>query len=170
MIDKIIPEFIQQSITRIDENTSRISKCLFELSEEETLKKPNSSSNSVGNLLLQLCGNITQYIISSLGETPDTRERDLEFSSKGGYSKTELMNQLISVTEKAKSIIQKMDREKLMKKRSVQGFTSTGLGNIIHVTEHYSYHTGQIVFWTKFLKEKDLNFYSGFDLNQKNKT
>jgi len=52
--------------------------------------------------------------------------------------------------------------------RSVQGFSFSGVGVIIHAVEHYSYHTGQIAFWVKQLKEKDLGFYNGTDLNIKN--
>jgi uncharacterized damage-inducible protein DinB len=52
--------------------------------------------------------------------------------------------------------------------RQVQGFSLTGIGIIIHVTEHYSYHTGQIALLTKLLKDRDLAFYAGIDLNKKN--
>ncbi len=168
MIQEFVKEFLEQSIDRIDQNTPKIIKCLHELEEEEIWKRPNNASNSVGNLILHLCGNITQYIISSLGETKDIRERDKEFSAEGGYSRSELINRLSSVIEKAKDIIRNMDEEKLLKKRSVQGFQSSGMGNIIQVTEHYSYHTGQIAFWAKLLKDKDLSFYGGIDLNKKN--
>jgi uncharacterized damage-inducible protein DinB len=30
---------------------------------------------------------------------------------------------------------------------------------LVHVAEHFSYHTGQIVFLTKFLANKHLKFY-----------
>ena len=56
----------------------------------------------------------------------------------------------------------------MLRIRSVQGFRFSGAGIILHVVEHYSYHTGQIAFWTKMLKDKDLGFYAGFDLNLKN--
>jgi len=169
MAERIIREFIEQSLHRIDENTPRINKCMNELEEADAWMRPNNASNSVGNLILHLCGNITQYIISSLGETEDIRERDKEFSANDGYSKSGLMKKLNTTIEKAKGIIQTMDRDNLLKKRYVQGFEYSGMGIIIHVTEHYSYHTGQIVFWTKLLKNKDLGFYGGIDLNKKNK-
>ena len=51
---------------------------------------------------------------------------------------------------------------------SVQGFQLSGIGIVVHVVEHYSYHTGQISFWTKQLKNKDLRFYAGLDLNVQN--
>jgi uncharacterized damage-inducible protein DinB len=49
----------------------------------------------------------------------------------------------------------------------VQVYELTGVGIIIHVTEHLSYHTGQIATLTKLLLEKDLGFYAGLNLNQK---
>ena len=55
-------EFLQQSIHFIQLNPPRIKKCLDQLTEEEVWKKPNSQTNSIGNLILHLCGNITQYI------------------------------------------------------------------------------------------------------------
>lgn len=161
-------EFIEQSILRLKENTPRIEKCLDQLTEEEIWQKPNSASNSVGNLILHLCGNITQYIISSLGAEDDKRDRDLEFTTTAGYSKIELLKKLDTTVVKAMAIIKKLSDDALMQKRSVQGFEYSAMGSIIHVVEHYSYHTGQIAFWTKLLRDKDLGFYEGIDLNIKN--
>ena len=168
MTEEFVREFMEQSVYRINENTPKIIICMNELEEAEIWKRPNGVSNSVGNLILHLCGNITQYIISSLGETADTRERDKEFSVTGGYSKSELIDKLKSTAEKAISVIKNMNVDGLLRKRYVQGFQSSGMGNILHVTEHYSYHTGQIVFWVKILRSKDLGFYAGIDLNKKN--
>jgi len=168
MTEEFINEFISQSLHRIDENTKRLTTCLDELEETETWKRPNESSNSVGNIILHLCGNIRQYAISSLGQVEDVRERDKEFSTVGGYSKSELLKKLITTVEEARTIIQKISSNELLRKRQVQGFTYSGIGIIIHVTEHYSYHTGQIIFWTKLLKNKDLGFYAGINLGIKN--
>lgn len=168
MLEDFRKEFIDQCIHRIDENTKRLKTCIDELEESETWKRPNESSNSVGNLILHLCGNIRQYAISSLGNIPDVRERDKEFSSDGGYSKSELLRKLTDTLEEAKTIMQNANPEDLMRKRKVQGSAYSGIGIVVHVTEHYSYHTGQIIFWVKTLKNKDLGFYAGVDLNVKN--
>jgi uncharacterized damage-inducible protein DinB len=161
-------EFIEQSIYRIEKNTPKIIKCLGELSEEQIWLRPNDASNSIGNILLHLCGNITQYVISALGDQPDIRERDKEFSANSGYNKDELLKKLNTTVGQAKNIIQTMDENKLMKMYSVQGFNYSGTGIIIHVTEHYSYHTGQVIFWTKLLTGNDLGFYAHVNLNKKN--
>ena len=168
MNEKFIEEFIGQAIHRIDENTQKVATCIQELNESEIWKRPNLHSNSVGNIILHLCGNIRQYAISSLGNNKDVRERDKEFSADGGNSGSELFIKLTDTIEQAKNVIQSTTEEELLRERKVQGYTHSGIGIILHVTEHYSYHAGQIIFWTKLLKDKDLGFYAGIDLNVKN--
>jgi len=168
MNEKFIEEFIGQAIHRIDENTQKLATCMQELNENEIWKRPNLHSNSVGNIILHLCGNIRQYAISSLGNSKDVRERDKEFSADGGNSGPELFRKLTDTIEQAKNVIQSTTEKELLRERKVQGYTHSGIGIILHVTEHYSYHTGQIIFWTKLLKDKDLGFYAGIDLNVKN--
>ncbi|MEP6951889.1 MAG: DinB family protein [Ginsengibacter sp.] len=168
MTNTFMKEFIEQSIYRIEKNTPRIIKCLQEMDEVEIWQSPNVNSNSVANLLLHLCGNIRQYIISALGGVEDVRERDKEFSTKTGYTKSALLNELTGTISEATAIIKNIDESGLTKIYSVQGSNLSGIGIIIHVTEHYSYHTGQIVFWTKQIKNKDLGFYANIDLNAKN--
>ena len=170
MLEEFIKEFIAQVTHRIDENVQKLTKCLNELEESEIWKRPNQNSNSVGNIILHLCGNIRQYAISSLGHSKDVRERDREFLAEGGFSKTDLMQKFLSTIDEAKNIIQNISAEELLRKRQVQGYVHSGIGIIIHVTEHLSYHTGQIIFWTKLLKNKDLGFYAGIDLNVKNES
>ena len=161
-------ELVINALYQMDKSTLMIQKSLTEISEEEVWLKPNESLNSIANLILHLCGNITQYIISSMGETEDIRERDLEFSTSKGLNKSELLTKLEAIVDKAKRVISDSDPEQLLKIRVVQGFSFSGVGVIIHVVEHYSYHTGQIAFWVKQLKNKDLGFYKGRDLNTKN--
>ena len=166
---QIIEELKQNALYRIDESTRMIKKSLTDVSEEELWQKPNASLNSIANLILHLCGNISQYAISSLGENEDTRKRDVEFAATNGYTKEELLKKLDDVLDSAKRIIFDASTAQLVQIRSVQGFSFSGIGIILHVVEHYSYHTGQIAFWVKQLKNKDLGFYDGVDLNIKNK-
>ncbi len=166
---QLVDELVKNAMYRMDENTRMIGISLQSISEEELWLKPNSSLNSIANLLLHLCGNITQYIIASLGENKDVRNRDWEFSEDGGSTKSEVLKKLEDTVDMAKRVIFDADVDKLLKVRSVQGFTFSGVGVVIHAVEHCSYHTGQIAFWVKQLKNKDLGFYKGNDLNVKNK-
>ena len=153
---------------RMDESMRMISKSLDLADDQDIWNKPNPSSNSVGNLMLHLCGNITQYVISSLGHNEDMRDRDLEFSTEGGLTKKELIAKLEHVITQAKEVISGTSQEELIRIRDVQGFSLSGIGIVLHVVEHLSYHTGQIAYWIKLLKNKDLGFYEGVDLNIKN--
>ncbi|MFY0644928.1 MAG: DUF1572 family protein [Bacteroidia bacterium] len=163
-------EFITQCIIRLNENTPRVAKCLNMLSEEEVWQKPNSATNSIANLILHLCGNIRQYIHCGLGAEADDRQRDLEFSTAGGYSKEELLSMLTQTVRKAEQTILECDDLELNKVHMVQGFHLSGIAMIIHVVEHFSYHTGQIALLTKMLKNEDLGFYAGQNLNAHNES
>ncbi len=158
-------EFIDQSIFRLEEALPRIVQCLNELTETQIWQRPNDNSNSVGNLVVHLCGNVRQYIISNLGNTPDTRTRDAEFAMRDGYDRLQLIEKITETTQQAVEVIRGMSEEDLMKVRSVQGFEQTGINSIIHVVEHFSYHTGQIAFWTKLVQDIDLKFYGDMNLN-----
>ena len=161
-------EFIDQSILRFEENTPKIEKCLTELTEDELWHRPNASSNSIGNIILHLCGNITQYVLSGLGNAEDKREREKEFTSNRVLQKAKLLNNLKTVVGSAVKIMRSLKDDDLLQKHSVQGYDLSTIGIVIHVVEHYSYHTGQIIYWTKLIKDKDLGFYSNVDLNKKN--
>ncbi len=166
--EKLRSEVIKNAKYRMDESTRMIRICLDQIGEEEVWARPNNASNSIGNLILHLCGNIRQYAIASLGQTEDIRERDSEFAARDGQSKEELFGKLKDTVEQAKSVMESSPIEEMIRPREVQGFTFSGIGIITHVVEHYSYHTGQIAFWTKQLKNSGLDFYDGVDLNVKN--
>lgn len=165
---QLVEELVNNALYRMDESTRMIKKSLEEISDEEIWQKPNSSLNSIANLMLHLCGNISQYIISSLGETEDLRNRDAEFNATGGLTKTAVLKKLEDTVNTAKRVIYDTTPKQYLKVRQVQGFSFSGVGIVLHAVEHYSYHTGQIAFWVKQLKDVDLGFYDGIDLDVKN--
>jgi len=163
-----IGSFKENAVYYLRESVRMIERSLAEFNDEEIWHKPNEELNSMANLLLHLSGNIRQYIISSLGQQTDTRQRDLEFSQSDGPSKDQLLAEFKSTVDQAISVIQAVPESELLCKRVVQDKEHDGLGIVIHVVEHLSYHTGQIAFWVKYRKAKDLGFYEGRDLNALN--
>ena len=162
-------DFKENSNYRLQESLRMITLAFDKIDDTLLWKKPNTTGNSLGNQILHLCGNMTQYIISSLGEQPDLRQRDTEFEAKDGYTKDELLQKLTTTVQQATTIIHEASEAQLLQKRDVQGFHFSGIGVIIHAVEHCSYHTGQIAFWVKQLTNNDLGFYDGLDLTVKNK-
>ena len=161
----IVQEFVRQSVDYFDANTPRIEQCLDLLTDEQIWHRPNQNSNSIGNLVLHLCGNISQWILSGLGGAEDIRQRNEEFEAQGGMTKVELFSKLKKVTDEARNVIINSDHNNLLEERKVQCYEISGMGIIVHVVEHYSYHTGQIAYWTKLLLDKDLGFYDGQELD-----
>lgn len=147
-----------------DESLVRICNCLERLDDQQIWWRPNEESNSVGNLVLHLCGNIRQYIHTGIGRLDDLRERNEEFSSRGGYTRHELKQMITRVVEEAVGIVQDVRSEVLTEIRPVQVFEESVLSMIVHVIEHSSYHTGQIAWITKSRLNAPLGFYSDFDL------
>ena len=162
-------EFKTQSNYRIQESYHKIASCMQLLSETEIWFSPNAQLNSVGNLVQHLCGNITQYILSTLGKEADHRNRDAEFAIIGTKTKQALLQDLQEVIDKSIGIIDtlSLSEDALKEQYQVQVYQLSGIGIVLHVTEHLSYHTGQIAMLTKLITQKDLGFYAGLDLNKK---
>ncbi len=162
LIDLIKAEFNRRMLV---ESYERISTCLQELTPEQIWHKENENTNSVGNLILHLQGNITQYIWSGIGGNPDLRERDKEFLSGYTYKKERLLEDLLVVVTKANDVVQQLEESDLTKDVKVQGFDETVISILIHVMEHMSYHVGQITYYTKYINDVDTSYYGGLDLN-----
>jgi len=147
-----------------DWNLERIVRCLDQLTEDQIWQRPNGNSLSIGNQLLHLNGNIRQWILTGLGRIPDTREREEEFAATGGIPKADLLEDLTATITAAKAVVDGLTEEDMVTERPVQAYKHDGMFIVIHVTEHLSYHAGQVIFWTKALKDVDLDFYGGIDL------
>lgn len=166
--NSISAEFLNQSIMRMQECSQKIGDCLKKLDDTAFWYRPNEASNSVGHLLAHLRGNIRQYIVSGLEGEPDVRQRDREFEYPAQRDRMKVEDAFFQTVEQATSLIGKVSEESLLRRRQVQGFDLSGLGIILHVVEHLSYHTGQIAYITKVQTDADLGFYRGIDLNAKN--
>ena len=163
--EKIKDALITEVQVRLyDESLPRILKCLDQLENEQIWWRPNEASNSIGNLVLHLCGNVTQWIYSGLGGFPDNRTRQTEFDERRVLDKSELRELLVLTLDKIRPVIIHLKETELLQTRPVQTFTETGLTILIHVTEHFSYHTGQIAYITKMLSDSPLGFYEGVSL------
>jgi uncharacterized damage-inducible protein DinB len=136
----------------------RIIRCLEELSPEQLWWRPNVASNSVGNLVLHLAGNVRQWIISGLGGAPDGRQRDQEFSQRGPLPQQVLAGRLRKTVGEACRVLHKLSAEDLARVHTIQKYQVTGLEAAFHVAEHFSHHAGQIILLTKMLTGSDLKF------------
>lgn len=129
------------------------------LSEADLWWRPNDASNSIGNLMLHLAGNSTQWIVSGVGGAPDRRDRGAEFSRRDGLAREELLSILSTAVGDADAVLARTSRAALGESRRIQGREVTVLEAIYHVVEHFGMHTGQIAYISKLRRGRDLGFY-----------
>ncbi len=144
----------------------RLEAAVARLSDEELWRRPNEASNSVGNLILHLEGNVRQWILAGLGGAPDTRDRDREFTTEGPLPREEILAALRRTVRSACRVITDLDARELTRERRIQAYEVDGIEVIVHVVEHFAYHLGQIAWAVKAVRNEDLGFYSGVVLGE----
>jgi hypothetical protein len=137
----------------------KIQRCAGLLTDDLVWRRPNDASNSVGNLLLHLSGNVTEWIIGGVGQQPYGRNRSQEFAERGPASATQLVGTLASIVGQAAAIIGRQDGSSLLGRRRIQGYDVTVLEAVYHVVEHFGMHTGQIIMLTKMYTGEDLKLW-----------
>jgi uncharacterized damage-inducible protein DinB len=159
MPDTIANLFVTFSEERLQTFTSRIVDCLGRLSDQQIWARGGENENSIGNLVLHLCGNVKQWIISGVGGEADIRDRDSEFAALGGINSHELQRRLETTISEAVDVIAKVPAIRLPEIITVQNYQRTVLEVIYTAVEHFAQHTGQIIFATKMLTSEDLGYY-----------
>lgn len=141
----------------------KIKEAVGLLAEDDLWAREGETSNSVGNLLLHLSGNVRQHIISGFGERLDERTRPVEFSAKSGLSKDKLMAEFEKTITEACNVLEVFPPEKLWDKREIQNNEVVLFDDLLHVTEHFAYHTGQIIYIVKAIKQHRFGWYKHLD-------
>ena len=141
----------------------RLRGCVESLSDEQVWWRPNEASNSIGNLILHLEGNVRQWLISSFNRSEDMRDRPAEFSERQKIPTTALLEKLNATIKEASSVLARLTEADLLATFHIQGYTVSGLGAVYQVVEHFGMHYGQILYITKLVRASDLGFYRELD-------
>jgi uncharacterized damage-inducible protein DinB len=144
-------QFIAEADKYLGEYVGKIEHCTSLLSEAQVWWRPNEACNSVGNLLLHLRGNLSQWVLAGIGGEAIERHRSAEFAAREAAAKSDLLAGLADAVTRARRTIRAMRSADLERRTRVQGYDTDGLGVVFHVVEHMAYHTGQIVAVTKQL-------------------
>jgi uncharacterized damage-inducible protein DinB len=137
----------------------KILAAVAQLADQDLWWRPNDASNSIGNLMLHLSGNVRQWIVSGVGGAPDTRERAREFSERDPLPREVLIATLTRAVREADRVLSVVSRSELGERRKIQGREVTVFEAIYHVVEHFSTHVGQILLIAKQRAGKDLGLY-----------
>jgi hypothetical protein len=128
---------------------AKIKHCLGQLTDEQVWRRSHPAMNSIGNLILHLCGNLRQWIVAGLGGGTDTRNRPAEFSERGPIPKDELLRKLETTVSEAKALLERQSARALIELRHIQGFNVTGLAAIFDSVPHFRGHTQEIIHITR---------------------
>jgi hypothetical protein len=129
------------------------------LTPEQIWWRPNQASNSMGNLVLHLNGNVGQWLVASFNRQPDHRDRPAEFNETRLIPAAELLGKLAATLEQSAQVLARLTEAELLSPYDIQGYRVTGLEAVYQVVEHFGLHYGQITFIAKCLINRDLAFY-----------
>lgn len=160
---KIETHFLSACAQTLRSYLPKVTEAVELLSEEEIWARPGDASNSVGNILLHMAGNVRQYLISGAGGVLDVRNRPGEFAAREGASKTELLDRLEQTVVEACTVLEHLDSELLLEVREIQNRKISLLDAIFHSTEHFCYHAGQIIYIVKARKDHSFTWWKHLD-------
>ncbi|MCF8237482.1 MAG: DUF1572 domain-containing protein [Saprospiraceae bacterium] len=148
----------------LGESIPRIRKCLVQLTPGQIWFRPYPEMASIGNLVLHLIGNARQWILQAMVGQHFVRDRVAEFSETGPIPTEELLQMLTLLEADLRVGLPSITEDQMLQIYPIQIFEETGVSVLVHVIEHFSYHTGQIARDTKRILKVDLEFYEANDL------
>ena len=147
----------------LEEYWPRLHGCVESLTEEQVWWRPNDTSNSIGNLILHLNGNVRQWLVASFNQLEDSRDRPAEFAERRLIPPAALLEMLGETMKDSSAVLSRLTGAELTSTYQIQGYTVSGLEAVYQVVEHFALHYGQILYITKLVRREDLGFYRELD-------
>ena len=141
----------------------KIRHCVDALPRTGVWARPNQTSNSVGNLIMHLTGNVSEWILGGVGGRQISRNRASEFALREGADGATLLENLDAVLKEADAVLASLTEKDLDRSIVIQDRDTTVLGAVYHVVEHFAMHTGQIIYMTKMYAAGKIHFYEDAD-------
>jgi uncharacterized damage-inducible protein DinB len=157
MHSDIAEVFLQYSVRKLEEVTSNLDVCMARLTDEQVWQRQAAHENTIGNLVLHLCGNMRHLILHGVGGAQDVRVRDREFSTSSGYTRQQLLDMFHTTAAEVEQRIAAVPHERLTERITPQGRDMAVLEAIYHVVGHVQQHLGQIILLTKQMTGQDLD-------------
>jgi hypothetical protein len=158
---KLATLFLEFSRNKLlDQYWPRLRSAVGSLTDDQVWWRPNTASNSIGNLILHLNGNVGQWLVASFNRLDDARDRPAEFGERRRIPSKELLSRLDRTMQQAGAVLDRLTADDLSRTYQIQGYTVSGLAAVYQVVEHFGLHYGQILYLTKSLSGRDLGFYS----------
>src|SRR5689334_13790223 len=117
-------EFLQFSRHKLlEQYWPRLRNCVASLTDEQVWWRPNEASNSIGNLILHLNGNVRQWLLSSFRRLDDARDRPAAFSQREWTPSSTLLATLGATLTEAADVLSSLTESDLLTVLQIQGYT-----------------------------------------------
>jgi hypothetical protein len=142
--------FANELVTLFTRDLNRLTQQIAEFPNEEALWQTLPGvTNSAGNLALHLEGNLREYVGRQLGGIAYTRQRPLEFSSKG-LTRAELIARIENVRDAVIPALANAGMEATFPE-NVLGEPLSVRHFALHLYGHLNYHLGQVNYLRRIL-------------------
>jgi uncharacterized damage-inducible protein DinB len=132
---------------------AQVRAALESLTDEQVWGRHNASSNSVGNLVLHVCGSTRHFLGRGVGGSDYRRDRQREFAERGPLPRAQLLAVLEETVADAERTLAAVDPDRLLEVSDRAGDPQTLLALILRTAHHWGVHTGQIVYAAKAMRE-----------------
>ena len=130
---------------------------------DELWVRPGHDLNGIGHLLQHIKGNMSQYILHTLGAKGQGREREKEFQDAPKITSDALFGSVCETLDQSALRIEKTLVNFWSQQHRIQTFEMSALEAVMHSIEHTAYHIGQIALLVKQRKGIKLSFYPSID-------
>ena len=151
-MDELAKAVIEDTHRRLQGYPAQVRAALDALTDEQVWRRPNEAANSVGNLVLHLCGSTRHFLGRGVGGSDYHRDRPAEFAEKGPIPRAELLRILEETLAEAAQVLATLDPSRLLEVRDRAGEPQTVLALILRTAHHWGAHAGQIVYAAKAQK------------------
>jgi uncharacterized damage-inducible protein DinB len=131
---------------------AQVEACLDLLTDDQIWWRANDRSNSIGNLVLHVCGSSRHFLGRGLGGSDYRRDRPGEFAERGPLPKDHLKRLVRETAEETGRVLDGLDPVGLLEVNDRAGEPYTALALVQRTSHHWAVHTGQIVYAAKMLQ------------------
>lgn len=127
-------------IAVLETDLDRLERFMGEFREEDIWVRPAPGTNSLGNLILHVCGSLNDWLGQAILGKTIVRDRDAELSQTSGP-----LEELMGAFQEARSLLRELRQKEMPMDASVlfRG-KQREVGYLIYQQlEHVAYHTGQ---------------------------
>jgi len=131
---------------------AQVREAVQSLTDEQLWWRPNEASNSIGNLVLHLCGSLNLYLNRNIGGIAFERDRDAEFNERRPIPKAELEAAFDDMVARAERTFDGLTVARLSDPSPVPAMHTLLIEDLMNFATHMSTHVGQILWIAKMLR------------------